>query len=128
MPKPKYPEHEKLTAAHDKSQAIGEFIEWIAYRKENFKAKNPANHGTIHLAQHTLVTTVTKFAPMTEPDAPAEMIPLKKKDWYRSDRMHYCHIQIQDLLSEFFGIDLVKLEKEKRQMLDSLREASAKTS
>lgn len=123
MPKPKYPEHEKLDAVQEKSQAIGEFIEWLSYRKENFKAKNPANHGGIHLAQHALMTTKTKSASMTEPDAPDEVIPLKRKDWYRSDRMYYCHIQIQDLLAEFFGIDPVKLEKEKRQMLDALRRA-----
>jgi hypothetical protein len=28
-----YPEHDKLSAVKDKSQAIGEFLEWLDYEK-----------------------------------------------------------------------------------------------
>jgi len=39
---------------------------------------------------------------------------------------HYypTHVGIQDLLSEYFKIDLVKLEKEKREILDEFRRRS----
>ncbi len=35
----KYPECEKMSAVKDKSQAIGEFLEWLGSEKEVFLAK-----------------------------------------------------------------------------------------
>lgn len=29
-----YPEHEKVAEVHERSQAIGEFIEWLGYEKD----------------------------------------------------------------------------------------------
>ena len=39
MSESKYPEHEKLSAISDKSQACGEFIEWLGYEKGIVLAK-----------------------------------------------------------------------------------------
>jgi hypothetical protein len=72
-----YPEHDKLSAVQDQSQAIGDFL---------------ANGGYV-LCEYT-----------DESDYP---LPVQKS--------------IQRLLAEWFDIDLDKLEREKRAMLEALR-------
>ena len=42
------------------------------------------------------------------------------------ETLYPIHVNIQDLLAEFFGIDLNKLEEEKRHMLETLRKANEK--
>jgi hypothetical protein len=37
---PKYPEHEKLSAIRDKSQAQGEFIDWLSDEKHIYLGEN----------------------------------------------------------------------------------------
>jgi tRNA(Ile2) C34 agmatinyltransferase TiaS len=76
-----YPEHEKLHLIKDKSQAIGEFLEWLQ-----------GEQGCV-IAQ------------------------------YSGDDLHPIDSRNEQLLAYFFEIDLVKLEKEKRAMLDELRKA-----
>lgn len=76
-----YPEHDKLTAVKDQTEAIHDFLEWCAMR------------GAIQLCEFD----------------------------ERSD--HFWPIDSDDnLLAEWAGIDLKKLEAEKRQMLDRIRE------
>jgi hypothetical protein len=41
----------------------------------------------------------------------------------RENELVPIHYDVQKLLAEFFGIDLDKLEQEKRTMLDELRKA-----
>lgn len=79
----KYPEHEKLEAIKDKSQSIGEFIEWLNRKKG------------IYLG---------KWSHFGKPEE-------------GFDAMFAARESIENLLAEYFEIDLVKLEKEKRQML-----------
>jgi hypothetical protein len=74
-----YPEHAKLAEVTDRSQTIGEFLEWL---------------GDMH------------------------QIRLAK---YLKDDLVLLNIPVQDLLAMFFGIDLKKLEAEKRAMLEELR-------
>lgn len=69
--KEKYPEHAKLHAVKDKSQACGEFLRWLVEEKREFEQ--------------------TGFT------------------------------GLQDLLAEFFEIDQNRLEREKQQMLEELR-------
>ena len=78
-----YPEHEKLAAISDKSQEIGEFLEWTM--EQGWLLARYEEHWS-HLQ------------PVREP--------------------------ITRLLARYFGIDEGALEREKRQMLDALREAS----
>jgi hypothetical protein len=86
-----YPEHEKLKEVQEKSQAIGDFLEWLGYEKD--------------------VTLCEYFEPTREErreeGAIAGYLPTNKKK--------------MDLLAEYFDIDLNKIEQEKRQMLDELR-------
>jgi hypothetical protein len=88
----RYPEHQKLKAIQERSQAIGEFIEWLPQSKKK-----------IHLAVY----------PEDDSEVP-----------------EYCllaaHVDINELLAEFYGINLKKIETEKRAMLDEMREANKK--
>lgn len=85
MPTETYPEHEKLRAISDKSQAIGEFLEWADA------------HG-MFLARYQ------KRGALDEP------VPVGTS--------------VTELLAEFYGIDLTKIETEKRAMLDAMRRAN----
>lgn len=86
----RYPEHDKLTAISDESQAIGEFIETSDY-------------------------TLCELKSFTEPlndagdtyETGPQFVPVAKS--------------IQQVLADYFGIDLAKIETEKRAMLDALR-------
>ena len=75
-----HPEHDKLHAVVEKSQEIGEFLEW--------------------LQTHYVIATYTQYD--------VELRPIRTS--------------IQDLLAEYFGIDLTKLEGEKRVILNEHRE------
>lgn len=79
-----YPEHEKLEKVKEKSQAIGEFVDWCNNEKEIVLARWGVN------------------------DLYADSTPINK------------------LLAEFFGIDLIKLEIEKQEMLAEFRESNEK--
>ena len=83
--KNKYPECEKMVAVKDKSQAIGEFLDWL---KEEKKFAISAFHdgGDYSFGEWRPIRTST-----------------------------------EQLLAEFFNIDLDKVEEEKRQMLKELR-------
>ena len=77
-----YPEHDKLKAVMEQSQAIGEFIE---------------NNGKYVLAESVAV------------------------EGYRHLQLIPVHRPINDILAEYFDIDLSALESEKRAMLEKLR-------
>lgn len=77
-----YPEHERMSTIVDKSQAIGEFLEWLNETKGYRICKNLAG----------------------------ELWPI------RTDTEH--------LLAEYYGINLRKLESEKREMIHDIIEAS----
>src|SRR6266516_6765252 len=114
-----YPEHEKLKAVKDASQAIGEFIEWLG---EN----------GYHICERQ------------DTDGPVEkVINVPRSDSKRSDRLgeSFCRLleAVADnaciywpttkrlpnaLLAEYFGINERKLDDEKRAMLDEFRVAS----
>ena len=82
-----YPEHDKMSKIADKSQAIGEFMEWLEQEKN---------------------LTLCKPIPEGE-EAAGQYWP--------------AYTPIQNLLAEFFDIDPVALEREKRAMLDEMRKA-----
>lgn len=86
-----YPEHEKLAAISDKSQVIGEFLEWA----QQEKGWHLAEWNTTHFSNFDF------------------MMPIPQT--------------IQVILSMFFNIDLDRLEKEKRAMLDVQRELNVRS-
>lgn len=76
-----WPEHEKLFAVAPQTQAVGEFLEWLA---ENYHCELGRPEGRN-----------------------AEFRPVPRT--------------LDELLAEWTGVDLVRLEQEKRAMLDELR-------
>jgi len=81
---PACPECEMLARASDKSQVIGEFMDWLLNEQEYVLAQ----WGTVEM----------------------------------EDGLIPCHPDIQQLLARFFGIDLGKVEQERRALLDAIRE------
>ena len=75
----KYSEHEKMSAVADKSQATGEFLEWL------FDTKG-----------YVLCET-------------------REDTWH--EQFDPVNSRIENLLAEFYGVDLNLVEKEKRHML-----------
>lgn len=104
-----YPEHEKLRAIADKSQAIGEFLDWLSL---------PAAEGG-------------KGVVLTERACPHGYWPMEECKESRYCRRGEESVQFwpfrsstTKLLAEFFKIDLDKIEEEKRAMLDAIRAAN----
>ncbi len=77
-----HPEHDKLMLVKDRSQAVGEFMEWLA-------------------EQGLFICERGRF-----------------------DDLHLTGRNREQLLADFFEIDLNVIEAEKRAMLEQLRQAS----
>lgn len=92
-----YPEHEKLHKIADKSQSIGEFVEWMQGEK-----------GIVFGSYH-------------EHDDGCMGSGGFRVCGLRKDELCPTRVNIRTLLAEFFGIDESKIEAEKRQMLDEMR-------
>lgn len=93
-----YPEHDKLTKVSDQSQIVGEFLEFIA-----------AEQGLQLCRFHMFGSPALDGIEIDQIDF------LDDGLWLPNNK------NIQDILSGYFGIDLVALEAEKRLMLDRLR-------
>lgn len=76
----KMPECGKILTVKEKSQIIGEFIDWLGEEKG------------IHLCK-----------------------------WVTEHTLDYAGERIENLLAEFFGVDLVKVEEERRDMLKEMQ-------
>lgn len=96
----KYPEHEKLHKVKDESQAIGEFLDRFTYRGQ----------GVVLASYHTHGEHCTEKG--------------RKVCGFRQDELYPILGNINSLLAEHFGIDLNKLDDEKRAMLEELRRPS----
>jgi hypothetical protein len=88
-----YPEHEKLESVQPQSQAIGEFLEWLSMGGSNDE-KRP-----VYLAYY----------------------PRTAVEGHRAHELDFYPMKTEEALAKFFEIDLVKLEREKRQMLKECR-------
>jgi hypothetical protein len=95
----KYPEHAKLDKVKDKSQTIGEFLEWLSTKR-----------------REVAVWAEPKEPPYLDKDG-----ELKSNENYMPEGWYPLNYSIEKLLAEYFEIDLNKLESEKRQMLDEIR-------
>ena len=105
-PYPKTPELDKMKAVKEKSQAIGEFLDWLMQEKK-VQLGNPHEHGPTCRGWDD---GRDKYSPRGTDRCECvtgEFIPL--------------HISMEKLLAEFFDIDLVKVENERRAILDYIR-------
>ena len=98
-----YPEHDKLSAIKDKSQAIGEFVDWLHSEKD-------IHFGRAHSHSDSGCEREYDKSGFRFWNCGME------EGQYDPDRSN-----ITKLLAEFFEIDLEKIEREKRRMLERLR-------
>lgn len=101
--KPRTPEHDKLSAIKDKSQAIGDFRDWLVHEK-NWRIGRPHSH--------------------EESGCERETDKHGFRHWdcgLNSGQFERCYTPISELLAEFFGIDQQQLDSEKRAMLEEIR-------
>lgn len=118
-----YPEHAKMREVADKSQAIGDFLDWVAqHRNGQLVAYEPRDLEItcpdIRCDRGKLSATfrgADRDCPrcggsgvVVEPIL--DHYPLRNSD-----------NDLRKLLAEFFGIDQDKLEAEKQAMLEALR-------
>jgi hypothetical protein len=96
--KPLYPECDKMHKVHEKSQAIGEFIEWL--------------HDEKHIV-------FAKYHKHTENCYSEDGRRMACGMW--EGTLYPEFVLINSALAEFFGIDLNKVEEEKRQILEEQR-------
>jgi len=92
-----YPEHDKLIAIQDQSQAIGEFLEW---------ARIELGYSLGEYHEHT---------------QDCFDIDGGRICGMRTEEMYAVNMPVTNLLAKFFNIDQDKLEEEKRAMLKALR-------
>jgi hypothetical protein len=85
---PETPELDKMAQFTDKSQHIGEFLDWL-------------------LGERNLM-----FARWPDED--------EESEWSLDSPIPEC-LDINGLLAEYFGVDLVKVENERRSILEYLR-------
>lgn len=117
---PRFPEHEKLSAVREQSQAIGEFLDTGGYVlcRHQLAGNNGEPEFVWKRGHH----------PARQPDMQdhvdgyASFNP-EYEEW--DDALVPAGGQIEQVLADYFGIDLAKIDAEKRAMLDSLREASS---
>ena len=91
-----YPEHNKLDSIKERSQLLGEFLDW---------------------AHEQDLTLCWYDNGDNNPDG--EQVFGHERGW------RPCHDNIETLLAKFYNIDLKKLESEKDQMLEEIRRANA---
>ena len=130
-----YPEHGKLGAVRAKSQTVGSFLDWLLgekavelmqrYSREEDSAGDPVyrnSEGRViedwppphsgHYEQNHA---------MREKREQEEGIEQRLVLDPRGDKLIPSVLHTEELLAEFFEVDLVKLEKERRKMLDECR-------
>jgi len=128
-----YPEHEKLSKISDKSQAVGDFLEWLRGEKEIvFAAYEPARWFCPHCGEIPEERVHKARNLMVDDHGCRECIGSSDADrWksvvtFQSGGLYPRTLPpMEKLLAEFFDIDLDVIEDEKRHMMDAMREANA---
>lgn len=108
-PKERYPECEKLASVRPQSDVVGEFLDWLSHKKKLSLCKYYDKEDPPFIDKDTgAPSTLFSNDSMANPE-------------FQSIGYYPYHYQIEQLLAEFFEIDLKKVEKERRQMLEDAR-------
>lgn len=125
---PPTPELDKMHTVKEKSQAIGEFLEWLNERGIHLcKWRDKGDNGQPRFVWKDGVKIAKKDkCPVSErePDHIDEWNnDAKRNPEYESWPGGYVadHTSIEKRLAEYFGIDLNKCEKERRAILEHIR-------
>ena len=100
-----YPEHDKLAVIAERSQEIGDFLEWLD------------SQGLVVCRWHE-----TYVEEMDDPDGKSFFNPSGKIRHYDPAGYRPANENTEKLLAQYSEIDLDVLEQEKRTMLAKLRE------
>ena len=124
MAKHKYPEHERLKAYKGEAAVVQRFIDWLFDEKHPDAVKirgKDAFPKTLELSFYPTVTEKQSITPIgyTHKD-------LSPNEFYESGALFPWRESREKMMARFFDIDLKKIEDEKRQMLDELREHNEK--
>lgn len=116
------PELDKMLSHRDTSQSIGEFIEWLQTEKKVlFRISTPER---IDFLDEKFEMECKKLG-LGSPEERAHRYNNMEK-WEEGGGIIPFHMTIEKMLAEYFNIDLDKCEKEKRAILENLREAKDK--
>lgn len=112
-----YPEHERQRAILEQANTIGDFLEW--YGGQGWHRMRWRED----LTDEVPCTGVSILTGRCRGDSCAKCggtgyETIKRKAWVNDER------GVEQLLAEYFSIDLTKIEAEKRDMLDALRAAA----
>lgn len=117
-----YPEHVKLAAIADKSQAIGEFLEYLSstglhlqYWYEGEVEKLCPGWNLYDCRQGQSFNGRCDIGVCKRCNGSGKVM-VSEHGWVSNNKT------ADKMLAEFFGIDLVKLEQEKRAMLEKMRQ------
>ena len=102
-------ELEKLEAVSERSQVIGEFLEWL------FETKNC--HIARYFTNEEYESDVNVWFDKSLSDDETSI----KRHIVGEGELIPLHINIEKLLAEFFEIDLVKVEEERREILKEIK-------
>jgi hypothetical protein len=130
---PRYPEHEKLHAAKEelKTEELGRFLEWLQqdgiqlarFWKHEVNCESIGDGVSYNNDEYPHCPS-----PFRHQSENGRWYKHKEKDCgYENDGIMNCiHEPIMKLLARYAGIDLERLENEKRAMLDEVRKAQQK--
>ena len=104
-----YPECAKMAAVHEKSKAIGDFLEWL----ECGNADKTKLKRSVFLAAYGIRTT--------ELDMDGQSRDIPEDEWEVTDDLRTFLYQTEALLAKYFDIDLIVVDKEKRAMLEEMK-------
>lgn len=117
-----YPEHDKLSAVSDSSQAIGEFLDWLECGGLDAHLSDESGLDG-HVGDERYGSVLLAFRPLVADAHPGWTAPhgarvrdLQPLGW-----------GIEKLLAAYFQIDLGRIEEEKRKMIAKLDEMNTAT-
>ncbi len=117
-----YPECEKLAKLADLSHKIGEFFDWLGEQDMVlFKWNEESDNGESKFIDKNGESVHNVHSQFLFDDKPTSDILNPKYETYPEGYFRV-FTSMEKLLAEFFGIDLNKVEKERRLLLEELRE------
>ncbi|MDE1821261.1 MAG: hypothetical protein KGJ23_08685 [Euryarchaeota archaeon] len=116
------PECDKMAEAAPKSQAIGEFLEWLQSEKGVYLGKGHEHDGSCkEVGPHNRETCIAGITGPCKHPASYKANVCGMQSESRNAVMYTWTYNLEELLAEFFSIDMKKVEKERRAILDRLR-------
>lgn len=116
----KYPECEKLAKVSKLSNGIGEFLDWLREDKniDLFQWTDKDDNGKPKFVNETGDPTIPSHYSFDEKEDSDFLNPE-----YETFPEGYCRVYtpFQKLLAQYFDIDMNKVEKERRELLDELQ-------